>query len=269
MTNITIDATTNDIGGVTSINGAGYNKNIAINGGFTINQGAYVSGAVLAAGAYGHDQWKAGSGGGDYTFTQLASNTTITIAANKTLIQPIEDKGVLATRYVVSWTGTALGRVGVNSLTPSGTYVASPIVITGQTAGTVMSIEFGNGASAGTLGSVMVEATTGSTPSAWTPYGGIFGGELQACQRHYYKFTNLPLGLAFTTNLPTATLSFKVPMRASPTLDAGATFTAGTGSNGTVAQTAVTTEAAQFFNSAANWTVNSTVNISGGYSARL
>jgi hypothetical protein len=220
MTNITIDAITNDIGGVTSINGAGYNKNIAINSGFTINQGAYVSGAVLASGSYGHDQWKAGAGGGDYTFTQLASNTTITIAANKTLIQPFEDKGVLATRYVVSWTGTALGRVGVNSLTPSGAYAASPIVITGQTAGTAMSIEFGNGASAGTLGSVMVEATTGSTPSAWTPYGGIFGGELQACQRYCQKptlYTSM-LNEAAATRTFTTPYTLAVPMRVTPTV---------------------------------------------------
>ncbi|MBF0293454.1 MAG: hypothetical protein HQK86_15000, partial [Nitrospinae bacterium] len=62
---------------VTALNGGPFAKNIVINGGFTINQRGYVSSATLASGAYGHDRWKAGAGGGDYSFTQLASATTI------------------------------------------------------------------------------------------------------------------------------------------------------------------------------------------------
>jgi len=135
-------------------------KNIIINGGFTVNQRVYASGATLAAGAYGHDRWKAGSGGGDYSFTQLASNTTITIAANKTLIQVIEDKNVHRTSYTLSWTGTAQARYAVNSATPAGAYAASPIVITGQTVGTTMSVEF--------------------------PFRS-FASELALCQRYFFK----------------------------------------------------------------------------------
>ena len=138
--------------------------NIIINPGFTINQRGYVSNAVLAAGSYGHDRWKAGASGGDYTFTQLNSNTTITIQTGKSLIQVVEDKNVQATRYVLSWEGTAQARVGVNSATPSGTYAASPIVITGQTAGTTMSVEFNEG----TLGKVQLKADSVGTTA--TPF---------------------------------------------------------------------------------------------------
>lgn len=171
---------------ITSINGgpiSGF-RNVLINGGFTINQRTYVSAAVLASGSFGHDRWKAGSGGGDYSFTQLASDTTITIAANKTLIQVVEDKNIQATSYVLSWTGTAQARYGVNSATPSGAYAASPILITGQTVGTVLSVEFGNGASTGTLGKVQLEratATAQATAFEQRPHA----LERDMCRRHY------------------------------------------------------------------------------------
>lgn len=168
-------------------------RNVIINGGFTINQRGYVSGAVLASGAYGHDRWKAGASGGGYSFTQLASNTTITIASGKSLIQVVEDKNVQATRYVVSWTGTAQARAGVNSAIPSGSYAASPVVISGQTVGTVMSIEFNTG----TLGTVQIEAVasgTVTTPFESRPYG----TELALCQRYYEK--SFPQGAAPAQN---------------------------------------------------------------------
>lgn len=147
---------------VGSINGgplAGL-RNVVINGCFRINNGnagvPYVSAATLAAGNYGHEMWKAGASGGDYTFTQLATPTTITIGSGKSLIQVIDGTNVEKTDYVLSWPGTATARVGVNSATPSGSYAASPILITGQTIGAVMSIEFTNG----TLGKVMCEPGT-------------------------------------------------------------------------------------------------------------
>ena len=168
-----------------------------MNGGFTINQRGYVSAAALASGAYGHDRWKAGAGGGNYSFTQLASDTTITIAANKTLIQVVEDKNVQATSYVLSWTGSALARYAVNSATPAGAYAASPILITGQTVGTTMSVEFGNGASAGTLGKVQLERASASaqaTSFEQRPYG----HELVMCQRYYEK--SFPIATAPAQN---------------------------------------------------------------------
>jgi hypothetical protein len=173
-------------------------KNIIINGGFTINQRVYVSAATLAAGAYGHDRWKAGAGGGDYSFTQLASNTTITIAANKTLIQVIEDKNVFRTTYTLSWTGTAQARYAINSATPAGSYAASPIVITGQTVGTTMSVEF----NAGTLGNVDLEP--GSIATAF-PFR-AFSTELALCQRYFYS--TYDYGVSPGTSAAVGILSF-------------------------------------------------------------
>lgn len=135
-------------------------ENIVVNPTFQINNGnagvAYVSGAVLASGEYGHEMWKAGAGGGDYTFTQNVASTTITIAANKTLIQVIEGSKIGGTSYVLSWSGTAQARYAVNSSTPAGSYAASPIIISGQTIGSVLSIEF----NAGTLGEVVLHEGT-------------------------------------------------------------------------------------------------------------
>jgi hypothetical protein len=153
-----------------------------INGNFLVNQRVYVSNATLAAGVYGHDRWKAGASGGDYTFTQLPSSTTITIKTGKSLIQVVEDKNVVGGHYTLSWTGTAQARFGINSATPSGAYAASPITITTQTAGTVMSVEFNEG----TLGKVGI--CSGDVALPFMPKS--FDDELRACQRYYEKSYN-------------------------------------------------------------------------------
>jgi hypothetical protein len=154
-------------------------RNIIINGDFRINQGGYVSAAVLATTVYGHDQWKAGPLGGDYSFTQLATSTQITIASGKTLIQPIEDNRVIGGSYVLSWTGTAQARAGINTFVPSGAYAASPLLISGQTAGAAMAVEF----NAGTLGTVKLES--GSVATAFVVPA--YASELVLCQRYFVR----------------------------------------------------------------------------------
>jgi hypothetical protein len=166
-------------GGGGGISSVAVGANCIINGGFRVNQGLYVSGAALAAGSYGHDQWKAGAGGGDYSFSQLKSSTQIVIAAGKSLIQPIEDVNVAGGSYVLSWTGTAQARAGVNTLVPSGAYAASPLLISGQSAGTAMSVEFNSGS----LGTVKLELGTTTTPYVMRP----FSEELALCKRYYQK----------------------------------------------------------------------------------
>lgn len=199
-------------------------KNLLIDAGFTINQRGYVSAATLASGAYGHDRWKAGASGGDYSFTQLASNTQITIASGKSLIQVVEDKNVSGTSYVLSWTGTAQARYAVNSATPAGSYAASPIVITGQTAGTTMSVEFNTG----TLSKPQLELGAVATSFDQRAYS----QELAMCQRYYEKSYDVdtvpatatlasvmrfPYGAA--SSIVYANLNFKVPKRTSPTVN--------------------------------------------------
>lgn len=206
---------------VPSLNGgqlAG-NRNILVNGDFTINQRAYASAAALAAGSYGHDRWKAGAGGGNYSFTQLKNSTTLTIATGKTLIQVVEDKNVVGGSYVLSWAGTAQGRYAINSATPAGAYAASPILITGQTAGTVMSVEFNEG----TLGTVQLELGSAATSFEHRL------NELQLCQRYYTRLTvataygTFGVGMAISTTSGYAHVALPVMMRVTPSLGTGGT----------------------------------------------
>lgn len=155
-------------------------KNRIIDGGFIINQRGYVSNTALSSGVYAHDRWKAGSGGCTYTFTQAAAgvNTTITITSG-TLVQVIEGCNLPeGGTYVLSWTGTAQGRLN------GGSYGASGITITGWTAGTNLNVEFNTG----TLGNVQLEKGSTATSFDYRPYG----TELALCQRYLpaYNFTN-------------------------------------------------------------------------------
>lgn len=191
-----------------------------INGGFTVNQRVYVSNATLAAGVYGHDRWKAGADGGDYTFTQLAQATTITIKTGKSLIQVIEDKNVIGGTYTLSWTGTSKARFGINSATPSGAYAASPITITTQTAGTVMSVEFNEG----TLGQVNLANSSVALP--FMPKSEA--QEKIDCQRYCQVYSTtgtymtLGTGFAISDTALEIIFPFVSTMRTLPTLEATA-----------------------------------------------
>ena len=211
-------------------------RNVCINGGFTINQAGYVSGAALASTVYAHDQWKAGVNGGNYTFTQLESETQISLADGKSIVQHIEDKNIQGTDYMLSWEGTACGRVNINTLTlPAGNYANSPITITSQVAGAVMTIEFGaiqagtTGTAAGgarTLGRVQLERGSVVTSFEQRHYA----VELTLCQR--YAESSYDVGTAWGTGVGTGrnwqaaasstqdswTIHFKVPKRVGPTM---------------------------------------------------
>ena len=191
--------------------------NVIINPSFTINQRGYVSAATLAGGEYGHDRWKAGASGGDYTFTQSENSTTITIGTGKSLIQVVENKNVYGGTYTLSWTGTATARYGVDSATPSGSYAASPITISGQTAGTIMSIEFTDG----TL--TDVHLVSGSEVLPFNPRQ--YSDELSLCLRYAWKFggtgsvTQLPLlGIKVAAKNLAWGIFFHQQMRTTPSL---------------------------------------------------
>jgi hypothetical protein len=112
-------------------------RNAIINGDFGINQRAVSGTVTLSAGAYGHDRWKAGASGCTYTFATSANVTTLTITASS-LIQVIEGVNLDSGTYVLSWTGTAQGKIGAGSYSASG--------VTGSaTGGTNLSIEFNTG----------------------------------------------------------------------------------------------------------------------------
>jgi len=112
--------------------------------------------------------------------------------------------------YVLSWTGTALGRVGINTATPSGTFVVSPILITGQTAGTTMSVEF----NAGTLNTAQLELGTVATPFERRP----IGLELALCQRYFEIGIFRIDAYGLSTNNFTGTTNYKATKRVTPTI---------------------------------------------------
>jgi hypothetical protein len=226
VTSASVGGTLNVGNGLTTaaINGgqlAGF-RNRIINGNFAINQRVYSSGSTLSSGTYGHDRWKAGASGGDYSFTQSANGCTITIAAGKTLIQVVEDANLEGGTYVLSWSGTAQARYAINSATPSGTYANSPIIISGQSASTTMSVEFDDG----TLSGVQLELNSTATPFEQR---GITT-ELSLCQRYFCKTfpqsvapanglgTAYFLGYSVNTGNPSTIWKYPVTMRTTPTV---------------------------------------------------
>lgn len=201
---------------VSQINGGAIGaKNAIINGNFGINQRGVSGTVTLSAGAYGHDRWKAGASGCTYTFATSENVTTLTITAGS-LMQVIEGINLQSGAYVLSWSGTAQGRVG------SGSYAASGFTTT-AVGGTNQTIEFGTG----TVSLVQYEAGSVATPFEHRQYG----RELALCQRYFQVFDNITLegyanvGGVRAVSVP---MPFPVQMRATPTRTV---LTAGTLSN--------------------------------------
>lgn len=195
-------------------------KNRVINGGFTINQRGYVTNTALSSGAYAHDRWKAGSSGCTYTFTQgsLGVNTTITITAGS-LIQVIEGCNLAeGGTYVLSWTGTAQGRLNGGTYGSSGT-----VTVTSWTAGTNLNVEFNTG----TVGSVQLEIGSTATSFDYRPYG----TELALCQRYYQVVGGANLSfyteqyISGNSIYLTGNGYFKVNMRSAPTVTLSGSYT--------------------------------------------
>jgi hypothetical protein len=182
--------------------------NRIIDGGFIVNQRTYVSGTSLPSGTYGHDRWKGGASAGTYTFTQgaLGVNTTITITAGS-IIQVIEGCNLAeGGTYVLSWTGTAQGRLNGGTYGSSGT-----VTVTGWTAGTNLNVEFNTG----TLGNVQLVAGSAVSSYAYRPYG----TELALCQRYLPLINSLTywIGSAASTTLTVFDYPWQVQPRTAPT----------------------------------------------------
>jgi len=196
--------------GISTINGGGIGvKNAIINGNFAVNQRGVSGTVTLAAGAYGHDRFKAGASGCTYTFATSNNVTTLTISAGS-LIQVIEGNNLFDGTYTLSWTGTAQGKIGAGSFSASG--------VTGSvTGGTNLNIEFNTG----TLSLVQLEAGSTATPFERRP----FGTELALCQRYLnvlrgVSSTQLPVCPGFMRSTTNFVGVFKLPvtMRTAPSL---------------------------------------------------
>jgi hypothetical protein len=157
-------------------------RNKIINGDFRINQRAYTSASNLASGAYGFDRWKSNFTNTTLTFTSAPQGQAVTITSGGSIEQVIERANMPAGTYVLSWTGTATGRVYNTGATPP-SYAASPILVTIDGTANV-EVEFTASGGTRTLQNVQLEA--GSVPSAFE-YRPI-GTELALCQRYYWKW---------------------------------------------------------------------------------
>jgi len=183
-------------------------RNAIINGNFGVNQRG-VSGTVsLSAGEYGHDRWKAGASGCTYTFSTTEGVTTIDISAGS-LIQVIEDVNLVTDTYVLSWEGTAQGKIGAGSYGDSG--------VTGSvTGGSNLNIEFDTG----TVSRVQFERGNKPTPFEHRSYG----EELALCQRYFYRWDGTSYqaggfaGMNHLSTLGFCSVPFPTTMRSTPSL---------------------------------------------------
>ena len=176
-------------------------RNKIINGGFQINQRAYVSGAATSAGQYTLDRWRV-TGVGGITFSTVENKCTVTIPAGQTLQQVIEGLNLQTGNYVLSWEGTAKGRVGAGAYGNSG---AVTVAIVG---GTNTTIEF----NAGTVANVQFEAGVVVTPFEQR----FIGTEIALCKR-YYELGFLSVCSDGVMSYTRATTQMSETKRATPT----------------------------------------------------
>ena len=192
-------------------------RNKIINGDFRINQRVYTSASNLASGSYGFDRWKSTFTNTTLTFTSAPQGQMVTINSGGSIEQVIERANMPAGTYVLSWTGTATGRVYNTGATPP-SYAASPILVTIDGTANV-EVEFTASGGTRTLQNVQLEA--GSIPSAFE-YRPI-GTELALCQRYYWRWVSQNNGDLYATAYQPASTPFylhlptPVQMRARPT----------------------------------------------------
>jgi hypothetical protein len=131
-------------------------------------------------------------------------------------------------------------------------------------------LEFVTGTNLGTgtlqMTGVQLEAGTVATPFAFRHQQ----HEVALCQRYYYKANAYPLGVTLNVSDGYASVvRYPVPMRANPTLEAGATYSVGSGSAGTPQLQSGNGEAGLMRNSAANWTANQSLSVTAGFIAEI
>ena len=183
-------------------------RNKILNGSFAVNQRGYTSGLATTAGQYTVDRWKV-TGTGGITYATVNNKTTVTIPAGQTLQQVIAGINLDSGTYILTWEGTAQGRVG------SGAYGNSGQVTANITGGVNTTIEF----NAGTVTNVQLEPGVIATPFEWR------GGPLEERERCHPYFWNSPQLYVFQFACPASggfshvyTIKYPLRMRVTPTL---------------------------------------------------
>lgn len=203
---------TGDVGptgatGATGASLAGF-RNKIINGSFQVNQRGHASGAAVTAGQYTLDRWKV-TNSTAITFSTTANKTTVTIPSGQTIQQVIEGLNLQSGTYVLSWEGTAQGRIG------AGSYGASGAVTASITGGADTTIELRNG----TAANVQFELAAVATAFEQR----LIQAEAQLCHRYYYRLAmpvasgGYGVGQAVTTTQVWAYFQYPTQMRIAPT----------------------------------------------------
>ena len=236
----------------------GYQNRI-INGAFVINQRNYASAANLASGAYGFDRWKSGFTNTALTFTAGSQATTVTISTSGVLQQIVERQNMPAGTYVLSWAGTATGRVYNVGGTPPA-YAASPVTVTLDGLANVV-VEFTAAGGTRTLSLVQLEAGPVFSPFQYRH----LGEELNLCRRYYQRYTSTAAdqgflsGVFFSTVFPLGPYLFPI-MRAAPTITFSGTYDL---VSGNVILTPTSITAGNITTSSAMLTVNGVTHVAG------
>lgn len=235
-------------------------RNRLINGNFGINQRVYGSGAATSAGQYTLDRWKV-TGTGGITFSTTDNVTKVTIPSGQTLQQVIEGANLQSGTHVLSWAGTAQGRID------GGAYGASGAVTATAVGGTNMTVEFGPGTVS------LAQLEEGSLASRFEQRQ--TGVELALCQRYYYQNTS-PLDFSVPTNLTSGAspgfrpvITHPVTMRAGPTVTITAQTQVDRASSNLTLNTATTTHLNLKGDVAAGSGVASWTNVSFNCAAEL
>jgi len=174
-------------------------KNLLINSNGLINQRAYISGtATTGSNEYTLDRWRVVTLGQNLTFTTAAGITTFT-APGGGVEQVIENLNIIGGEYFLTIGGTATATISQSADNITYTIVTPSSGIYTITGGNYVKINFANGTFS------FPKFEKGTYRSLWTPYGGIFGGEIDACKRYYRKWSpsiggyTIGIGQAITT----------------------------------------------------------------------
>lgn len=189
-----------------------------------------VSGTItLSAGQYGHDCWKAGSGGCTYSVATANNVSTVTITAGS-LIQVVDGQRLVSGTHVFSWTGTAQGRIATGAYLPSGQ-------TTSVSGGSNVTLEFGTG----TITNPQFEP--GSTPTPYeqlTPEAAALACSIYV-RGHFGASSGAPMfthrGSQGGGNGMYHSISWQVPMRTAPLGIIQGTFSTSNASQPTVSGT--------------------------------
>jgi hypothetical protein len=154
------------------------------------------------------------------TFTSAPQGQQVTISSGRTIKQIVERENITAGTFVLSWTGTATGRVYNTGATPPA-YAASPIVVTLDGLANV-EVEFTASGGTQTLWKPQLEQNRQPTPFEQRP----IGVELELCQRYYWRYygnaggySRFPsTGASFNGTSWQGVLNTPITMRAVPSL---------------------------------------------------